>query len=406
MRRTVTVLCLLTLLLSCTAGCSAFLEREYYVKTPHSVQKTEDLPAGEVLVDSKNAIKDVIRRMIANGIEQRDLRATDYSGDFGGDIDIALYEVQEEEPLAVYAVSYSSYDKSRILTQQTATISIKYRRDVSAVLSVSGGTAFREILAEAQRAYIQKMVLDISFYDAELYDVSSTFDTIYYTEPVFSMEKPEITTVFYPELSHAGTRRIVEIEFLYTQPQEKLRQMYADTRAKTQKLLSERPAQESTPETALWLHDLLCDQTEYDKDAAEEEAESGLLSRMENHTAYGALWEGKAVSEGYALAFQMLCKELGLDARIVKGRKNRVEYYWNLIELEGDWYHIDVAGDDTGKNPNHTGFLKSDDEMRQSEQYVWDTGKLPSAKGPLDYESVLARFPEPSPQEPDGDPEG
>ena len=57
---------------------------------------------------------------------------------------------------------------------------------------------------------------------------------------------------------------------------------------------------------------------------------------------YGALVNKKALCEGYAKAFSYLCNLAGIENMIVTGYTD-VDHMWNMVKLEGKWYHIDVG---------------------------------------------------------------
>ncbi len=59
---------------------------------------------------------------------------------------------------------------------------------------------------------------------------------------------------------------------------------------------------------------------------------------------YGALVNKKALCEGYAKAFSYLCNLAGIENMIVTGYTD-VDHMWNMVKLEGKWYHIDVGWD-------------------------------------------------------------
>ena len=67
--------------------------------------------------------------------------------------------------------------------------------------------------------------------------------------------------------------------------------------------------------------------------------------------AYGCLVEGKAVCEGYAKAFIMLCDEFDIACLPVGGvtkdeNGNDVLHMWNIVRIDGEWYHFDLTWDD------------------------------------------------------------
>lgn len=69
------------------------------------------------------------------------------------------------------------------------------------------------------------------------------------------------------------------------------------------------------------------------------------------YTAYGALIDRKAVCEGYAEAFKLLCDANGIDCVLISGTAdngNIVEnHLWNYVRMDdGYWYAVDTTWDD------------------------------------------------------------
>ena len=60
-------------------------------------------------------------------------------------------------------------------------------------------------------------------------------------------------------------------------------------------------------------------------------------------SAYSALSYGYAGSEGIALAYTELCRQLGIDCTVVYGQLDWADHCWNVIKLDGDYYHVDVT---------------------------------------------------------------
>ena len=72
----------------------------------------------------------------------------------------------------------------------------------------------------------------------------------------------------------------------------------------------------------------------------------------ENATAYSCIVNGKAQCAGYADAFLQTAKACGIEARYVYN----ATHAWNLVELDGDWYHVDVTWEDPIGSSNKYGF--------------------------------------------------
>ena len=94
-----------------------------------------------------------------------------------------------------------------------------------------------------------------------------------------------------------------------------------------------------------------------------------------NHawTAWGALVNRGATCEGYTRAFLAMCDAMGIGCYYV--HSNRTQHVWNIVQVDGEWYHMDVQGDDLS-NYNFW-FLVSDDIMR-IDGYSWDTADFPA----------------------------
>lgn len=101
------------------------------------------------------------------------------------------------------------------------------------------------------------------------------------------------------------------------------------------------------------------------------------------HTAYGALHDGVAVCEGYACAAKLMLNELGIPCDIQVGTcTGGGGHAWNLVQLDGQWYQMDVTWND-GSSDRSDYLLVTDDYMRKSR--TWDTSEYPAcAPAPYD----------------------
>lgn len=104
------------------------------------------------------------------------------------------------------------------------------------------------------------------------------------------------------------------------------------------------------------------------------------------YRAYGALVNHDAVCNGYAEALQLLFLCCGIHSEFVIGKADGVDHAWNLVELDGKWYHLDATWDDPkpdqGKDTLHAYFNVSDEIMGKS--HTWERGDYPLADS-MDY---------------------
>ena len=112
------------------------------------------------------------------------------------------------------------------------------------------------------------------------------------------------------------------------------------------------PAGLSDMEKALFLHDYLCVNFQYD-----------LTYQI--HDIYTMLCNETAVCMGYALLYGELLNRIGIDNEPVNSPETSINHMWNEIKLDGEWYHVDCTWDDPvadrfGK-ASHVYFLLCDD---------------------------------------------
>ena len=60
----------------------------------------------------------------------------------------------------------------------------------------------------------------------------------------------------------------------------------------------------------------------------------------------GPIIYAKSVCEGYSKAFSYLCQSVGIECICISGTGNGGGHMWNMVKLNGNWYHMDVTWDD------------------------------------------------------------
>ncbi|MBO5199641.1 MAG: hypothetical protein J6B93_00010 [Clostridia bacterium] len=131
-------------------------------------------------------------------------------------------------------------------------------------------------------------------------------------------------------------------------------------------------------EIELQLHDLLCEAVTYNNDTTDPFI----------YTAYGALVNGKALCEGYSRAMQLLLGEFGIRAGLVTGVAGGEGHMWNVVEIGGKWYHLDVTWNDIDAESSSHAYFNLTDEVilldhNPNEDYtrfapgLLETGRVP-----------------------------
>lgn len=94
------------------------------------------------------------------------------------------------------------------------------------------------------------------------------------------------------------------------------------------------------------LHDSVVKSVAYDYDALKKK------DAFNAHSIVGAFLDRRAVCEGIAKAFKLLCNEFGIKCIVVLGKANKDgifsgdDYHaWNLVKIGDESYHVDVTWD-------------------------------------------------------------
>jgi hypothetical protein len=158
------------------------------------------------------------------------------------------------------------------------------------------------------------------------------------------------------------------IKFKYYLTQKQIQQANEFARQVVKELIRDDM---TDTEKAKVLHDYLVQNASYTE---------GDLTTLphENFSHYGILLKKKGVCQGYATAFNTLAKMSGIKTFIVTGvaGKSNQPHAWNIVEIDGIIYHIDVTFDDPTGNHFFQGiqnsyFMLMDKYIAKDHQ--WDT---------------------------------
>ena len=175
------------------------------------------------------------------------------------------------------------------------------------------------------------------------------------------------------------TERLTSISLYYVVPTNTVPDVINATEAKVSEALTWIPNNATRFQIVQALHDYLVRNCVYDRSAVNE-----VISP--SRTAYGALANGKAVCQGYSLAYKLLLRRAGVPAVYVGS--DSMQHAWNMVQMENNgWYHVDVTWDDpilhTSTYPegndggyfrdvSHELFLRCDSTMRDElNHYGW-----------------------------------
>lgn len=204
---------------------------------------------------------------------------------------------------------------------------IKNRNDLinSIYYAINSGTDYIERYIDSDYTnYINDINTLTAYNGAEFKKVISTLNN--FVHPYNSSNNVKI--------SYGGDYKIgITINRAYTQDE------INEINNKVDKILSENVNNNMPPKEKIRaIHDYIIDHTEYDKLKYENKNDDTYKS----NTAYGVLIEGYGTCNGYADAMEIFLDKMN----IINYKISNEEHIWNLVYLDGKWYHLDLTWDD------------------------------------------------------------
>ena len=366
MKKRLLALCL-CLSLSLTGG-AAMLERDYLSVTPHARLPAAADDSTTVWVETYPELVDAIFSLVSEHRESGVIRLRNWEGNVRQNLSDACDEVSHDDPLGAYAVDRIKPEFVRIATYYEATVSIDYRRtaeQVASVNTVAGSGAIRGELRDALTSFVPETAFRVNYFDQAQGDdyIPRLIRQAYYDSPAAALGLPEAVVNLYPE---SGQQRVVEVLFTYPEEPELLREKSQALTSAAQVLVD--PYRTGLRDSALIpvLYRALREHTGLG------EAQDAPLPApsVSGSTAYAALVEGQADSEGLALAYKLLCDLAGVECTVVDGTLEGTPRFWTIVTVEQNVHrHVDPS--------RAEGLLLTDTQMSES-GFVWDTQEYPS----------------------------
>lgn len=85
------------------------------------------------------------------------------------------------------------------------------------------------------------------------------------------------------------------------------------------------------------IHDYIINNSKYDKARSDKKE-----SLYKSNTAYGTLIQGYGICGGYSDAMKIFLDRFG----IINYKISSENHVWNLVYIDGNWYHLDLTWDD------------------------------------------------------------
>lgn len=208
MRKKLSALALLALLLVTCTGCS-LLEREWYEVTPHSSAFYEGEGRDVLRADTYQDLVNDILLLVGNHSEEGTiwLYYAQEGLDAGEAAEKACREVEQDTPMGAYAVSYIQYtvdDTARNYSEIAVTIG--YQRTEQQIVDVAHATnvaALEDLLTEAAQSGKTELAVQFSAYEGTAQQVQQIVNRVQTAQ-----NSSGWTVNYYPDTTNIG---VVEI---------------------------------------------------------------------------------------------------------------------------------------------------------------------------------------------------
>lgn len=372
MDKKLTALILLAAVLVSLCGCGSLFDTEY-VSVEDYVPSAQDAPSDEerVTVRNINELKQAIRNIVAAGESESSIFFdAAYDGDATEDMASACWQVRTQDALCAYYVENIAYELNKIVAYYEVRVYVSYSdvwQEAGSIVQMQYSTGLEDALRTALLEGDTKLVVLIGRSSYSASEMESLVQRAYRRYPASAPREPGVNVNMF---SGTGMQRLYEINISYGY-------------SATELAIRQKAMAELDPFADLDLDSL-------DKAHRALEACSYLMENCEYaaegqpNDIYSALIGGYSGSEGIALAYVELCRRLDVNCQIVYGQRNWQDYCWNIIEIDGESYHVDV--NDCSALGLQGGFLLKDEQIWGDHR--WDVSAYPPCTGSLSYEAL------------------
>lgn len=98
------------------------------------------------------------------------------------------------------------------------------------------------------------------------------------------------------------------------------------------------------------------------------------------HLPYGVFKYHQAICVGNATTMKLFLDIFGIENQIIHSTEEG-EHAWNLVKLDGDWYHCDATFDGSSNGTPDYSYFNVPDSVKDDGSYPWDHEKIPAADG-------------------------
>jgi transglutaminase/protease-like cytokinesis protein 3 len=195
--------------------------------------------------------------------------------------------------------------------------------------------AYSTLTSAQKKCYARIFKAATNHTDADVADLGLNETDIEKAYWAFDYDNPQFFWLAngygYTYSSTKSSTKMLTVKMMYSRTKDEAEKLQSKFDAAAQKLIDNAMKYDNDFDRIKSLHDDLVNMTQYTTTGPSYISE-----------ADGPLLNGKALCEGYSKAFMYLCQSIGIQCVCVSGGS----HMWNMVKVNGDWYHVDVTWDD------------------------------------------------------------
>ncbi len=137
--------------------------------------------------------------------------------------------------------------------------------------------------------------------------------------------------------ANTSTKNVVKVLIEYTISRQEAEKKLKAADAAADSIIAEINDSMSEYDIVKLFHDRVITATDYS------------LTSADGSNIYGTLVGKSALCQGYAKTFTYLCNKAGIQSLLVTGEADSEPHMWNMVKVDGSWYHIDLTWDDANR---------------------------------------------------------
>ncbi len=359
--RRIFVLCVAACLL--LSGCAELFDGNYLSTTPHQ-QNNGMIGNTEMQIREYDELLAALITIAERGSKNGIIYVSTYDPEkIEADMDKAVNAAMIRNPIVAYAVEKITWDLGNNSGQRAVAVNISYIHERAEILNI------RRVRNAEEAAELIHKELDASSTGAVIYvedyektDYVQLVEEYAFHNPQAVMETPQVAVNVYPK---TGISRVIELKFTYQNSREDLRlfKSQVTTFYESSEYLVDKESPDQEKFSQLYSH-LMDRRFEYT-------IETSITP------AYSLIWHGAGDSKAFATFYAAICRLSELECQVITGTRQGEPWYWNLVKINGDYYHMDLLR----SHQEGECRLMLDNEMTG---YVWNYSAHPATPEEID----------------------